>query len=239
MSVAVKLLQNQLRELQQDPVEGFCCELPDDSNFFEWKIYIEGPRDTVFAGGVFQLSMKFPEDYPMMPPDLRFVSEFWHPNVYPKDGKVCISILHPPGDDPMSGELASERWRPAQTVTTILLSVISMLNAPNFSSPANVDASVEWRKDFASYTRRISGLVAKANREKPPHVKIPHPETDPEERKARLAKLKQKEEPVAWDPESYPSDDGYSDDDVEDFDDDGDNNDDDGDNNDDDDDANK
>lgn len=35
--------------------------------------------------------------------------------VYP-DGKVCISILHPPGDDPNGYELATERWTPVHTV---------------------------------------------------------------------------------------------------------------------------
>lgn len=35
--------------------------------------------------------------------------------VYP-DGNVCVSILHPPGDDPNGYELASERWMPVHTV---------------------------------------------------------------------------------------------------------------------------
>ncbi len=35
--------------------------------------------------------------------------------VYP-DGRVCISILHAPGDDPNGYELASERWSPVHTV---------------------------------------------------------------------------------------------------------------------------
>jgi len=42
----------------------------------------------------------------------------------------------------MSGERPEERWLPTQSVATIMLSVISMLSDPNFSSPANVDASV-------------------------------------------------------------------------------------------------
>lgn len=29
---------------------------------------------------------------------VRFETEMWHPNIYP-DGRVCISILHPPGTD--------------------------------------------------------------------------------------------------------------------------------------------
>uniref|UniRef100_A0A8C4L457 UBC core domain-containing protein n=1 Tax=Equus asinus asinus TaxID=83772 RepID=A0A8C4L457_EQUAS len=62
------------------------------------------------------------------------------------NGDVCISILHPPVDDPQSGELPSERWNPTQNVRTILLSVISLLNEPNTFSPANVDASVMFRK---------------------------------------------------------------------------------------------
>jgi ubiquitin-conjugating enzyme E2 R len=63
-----------------------------------------------------------------------------------KTGELCISILHPPGVDEMSGENPAERWNPTQQVRTILLSVISLLNEPNISSPANVDASVSYRR---------------------------------------------------------------------------------------------
>lgn len=48
------------------------------------------------------------------------------PAVYP-DGRVCISILHAPGDDPMGYESSAERWSPVQSVEKILLSVVSML----------------------------------------------------------------------------------------------------------------
>lgn len=48
------------------------------------------------------------------------------PVVYP-DGRVCISILHTPGDDPMGYELPVERWSPVQSVEKVLLSVVSML----------------------------------------------------------------------------------------------------------------
>lgn len=48
------------------------------------------------------------------------------PTVY-ADGRVCISILHAPGDDPMGYESSAERWSPVQSVEKILLSVVSML----------------------------------------------------------------------------------------------------------------
>lgn len=50
----------------------------------------------------------------------------FHPNIF-SDGRVCISILHAPGDDPMGYELSAERWSPVQSVEKILLSVVSML----------------------------------------------------------------------------------------------------------------
>ena len=59
-----------------------------------------------------------------------------------KNGEVCVSILHEPGDDKYGYEKASERWLPVHTVETILISVISMLADPNDESPANVDAAV-------------------------------------------------------------------------------------------------
>ena len=71
-----------------------------------------------------------------------FKTKMWHPNIYP-DGKVCISILHPPGEDSQNAqEKAEERWRPILGVEAILISVISMLNDPNIESPANLDASI-------------------------------------------------------------------------------------------------
>ena len=73
--------------------------------------------------------------------------------VYP-DGRVCISILHPPGDDPHHYESSSERWSPVQSIEKILLSVISMLASPNPESAANIDASKVFRSDVKEFERR-------------------------------------------------------------------------------------
>ncbi|XP_022662517.1 ubiquitin-conjugating enzyme E2 R2-like isoform X2 [Varroa destructor] len=125
------------------------------------------------------LLMKFPGDYPYSPPSVRFLTRLWHPNVY-ENGDLCISILHPPVDDPQSGELPSERWNPTQNVRTVLLSVISLLNEPNTFSPANVDASVMYRrwkesngenKEYEEYVRKlVADTQVEAARD---NVKVP------------------------------------------------------------------
>merc|ERR1712173_583510 len=110
-------------------------------------------------GGFFKCHLLFPREYPLRPPVLKVVSEMWHPNIE-KDGKVCISILHEPGNDRYGYEKASERWLPIHTVETILISVISMLADPNDESPANVDAAKEWREAYPDFKKKSCTLCA-------------------------------------------------------------------------------
>lgn len=158
---AILLLKKQLRDLTKNPVDGFSAGLVDDSNLFEWQVTIIGPQDTLYEGGFFNAKLTFPKDYPNSPPSCRFTSEMWHPNVY-ADGRVCISILHNPGDDPNGYETASERWSPVHTVETIMISIISMLSSPNDESPANVDAAKQWREDRDGFKKKVGRIVRKS-----------------------------------------------------------------------------
>lgn len=112
-------------------------------------------------GGFFKAHLHFPKEYPLRPPRMKFVTEIWHPNIE-KNGDVCISILHEPGDDKWGYEKASERWLPVHTVETILISVISMLADPNDESPANVDAAKEWREAYPEFKRKVARCVRKS-----------------------------------------------------------------------------
>ncbi|CAH2065198.1 unnamed protein product [Thlaspi arvense] len=160
-SQACLLLQKQLKDLCKHPVDGFSAGLVDEKNIFEWSVTIIGPPDTLYEGGFFNAIMSFPQNYPNSPPTVRFTSDIWHPNVY-TDGRVCISILHPPGDDPSGYELASERWTPVHTVESIMLSIISMLSGPNDESPANVEAAKEWREKRDEFKKKVSRCVRKS-----------------------------------------------------------------------------
>lgn len=148
VNAATKALQQELKSLQKEPLEGFTVKLVND-NLFEWEVAIFGPPNTLYQGGYFKSCIKFPQDYPYSPPTVRFSTKMWHPNIY-ENGDVCISILHPPVDDPTNTELPSEKWNPAQNVRTVMMSIISLLNEPNTFSPANVDASVMYRRYIES-----------------------------------------------------------------------------------------
>lgn len=158
---ALKRLMAEYKQLTLNPPEGIVAGPISEENFFEWEALIMGPEDTCFEGGVFPAILSFPHDYPLSPPKMRFTGEMFHPNVYP-DGRVCISILHAPGDDPMGYESSAERWSPVQSVEKILLSVVSMLAEPNDESGANVDASKMWRDDRVQFCKIAQQTVRKS-----------------------------------------------------------------------------
>lgn len=151
---ALKRLMAEYRQLCKNPSEGIVAGPKVEENFFEWECLIMGPSDTPFEYGVFPASLSFPKDYPMNPPKMKFHTiRLTHPNIY-ADGRVCISILHPPGADPLGYESAAERWSPVQNVEKILISVVSMLAEPNPESAANVDAAVLWRDDRERFEQK-------------------------------------------------------------------------------------
>ncbi|CAD5207747.1 unnamed protein product [Bursaphelenchus okinawaensis] len=157
---ALKRLMAEYKQLNSNPPEGITAGPSSEDNFFEWNCLITGPPDTCFENGVFPARLSFPEDYPLSPPKMRFTCELFHPNIY-ADGKVCISILHTPGDDPTGYESSSERWSPVLSVEKVLISVVSMLAEPNDASPANVDAAKMWRENRQEFERLGRELATK------------------------------------------------------------------------------
>jgi ubiquitin-conjugating enzyme E2 R len=159
---ATPFLLKQLQELRKHRLGGFNIEVGDD--LYQWTIWFAGPKGTLYYPGQYKAVMTFPQDFPYKPPEFKVLSKMWHPNIY-ADGRVCISILHPPGEDEMNSmETASMRWTPVQSIDKVLISIVSLLADPDASdagAPANVDALVQFRKD-----RKGFEAVCKANAEK-------------------------------------------------------------------------
>jgi len=165
-SVSALSLRRQLQELTKKPSDLFSAGLVDDADLYEWEVSIFGIRDTLYDEAVLRARLTFPVEFPNKPPQMRFVTEMWHPNIY-TDGKVCISILHDPEVDQYGYEDVGERWLPVHTVETIIISVISLLSSdtPNTDSPANIDAAKQVREDPAGYKKKVRRLVRKSAEE--------------------------------------------------------------------------
>ncbi|KAK2807595.1 hypothetical protein FQN51_000028 [Onygenales sp. PD_10] len=168
--MAQRILMNEFKSLQCEPWVNI--ELNND-DIFNWNIaLIVLNPESLFYGGYFKATMTFPPNYPFSPPGFKFNTPIFHPNIY-VDGRLCISILHSPGEDEMSGESAAERWSPAQRVESVLISILSLLDDPEVSSPANVDAGIVLRRDPEKYKRIVAGDVEKSKEDIPEDFIMP------------------------------------------------------------------
>ena len=96
-----------------------------------------GPEDSPYQGGVFFLSIHFPNDYPFKPPKVTFQTKIYHPNVN-SNGAICLDVL-------------KDQWSPALTVSKILLSISSLLNDPNPDDPLVPEIAQIYKADKSSY----------------------------------------------------------------------------------------
>ena len=84
----------------------------DQNDITKWRATIQGPTDTPFEGGTFFLNIKFTNDYPFKPPQCKFETKVYHPNIH-HGGTICLDIIDP----------AKNMWSPALTIGKVLLSI--------------------------------------------------------------------------------------------------------------------
>ena len=94
---------------------------PINNDLMEWNATIIGPSDTPYADGVFFLKITLPNDYPMEPPKVNFLSRIYHCNVN-SNGVISMDIL-------------KHYWTPYLRISTLLLSISSLLSDPNPDDP--------------------------------------------------------------------------------------------------------
>jgi ubiquitin-conjugating enzyme E2 N len=144
MADASKLPRRIVKEAQRlknEPVPGIQAT-PYSDNLRYFSVAIEGPPDSPYERGVFQLELFLPADYPMAPPKVRFLTKIYHPNV-DKLGRICLDIL-------------KDKWSPALQIRTVLLSIQALLSAPNPDDPLNTDVAELWKKDEKEAMRRAA-----------------------------------------------------------------------------------
>ncbi|XP_036939828.1 uncharacterized protein LOC119011099 [Acanthopagrus latus] len=86
-----KRILEELRNLHCDP-HPFFRVFPSEEDFSFWKILMQGPPDTPYEKGVFELYCQFGHEYPVKPPLVRFVTQVYHCNVN-SVGRICHNIF--------------------------------------------------------------------------------------------------------------------------------------------------
>lgn len=153
------LIMKDFQRTQNRANEHFSVGL-SDNDIYVWDVLMFGPKDTPYENGIFRAKMIFPLQYPEAPPTFKFISEMYHPNI-DEEGNVCVSILHKPGEDKYGYEKLSERWLPVRNPESVILSIVSLLTAPNCESSANIKAAQSLRDSPEAYYRKVRLLTQK------------------------------------------------------------------------------
>ncbi|KAI5191192.1 ubiquitin-conjugating enzyme E2 A [Nematocida minor] len=140
-------IMRDMKKLLEDPLDNILA-VPSKEDIMDWRAIIFGPEDTPFEEGVFELKIQFTESYPQHPPEVSFITEIFHPNVYP-NGELCLDIL-------------KNRWNSAYGIGQVLLCIQSLLNDPNTDSPANSEASELYLNNKLKYNNRVRDTVEKS-----------------------------------------------------------------------------
>ncbi|XP_037572141.1 ubiquitin-conjugating enzyme E2 D2 [Dermacentor silvarum] len=136
-NVTLKRIKKELDEMTSDPPSNCSAGLTDAGDMFNWQATISGPEKTPFEGGVFRLSIFFPNDYPFKPPQVKFITKIYHPNIN-SNGLICLDIL-------------KSQWSPALSVAKVLLSICALMCEPNPDDPLMPDVASVYKHDRTQY----------------------------------------------------------------------------------------
>eukprot|EP00477_Mikrocytos_mackini_P001405 GAHX01001510.1.p1 GENE.GAHX01001510.1~~GAHX01001510.1.p1 ORF type:complete len:162 (+),score=30.90 GAHX01001510.1:44-529(+) len=146
-SKAKMRLIHDLHHLQKENNPNFIACVNED-NILEWKALLYGPSNSVHQNGAYLISFTFTEDFPNKAPHVKFLTKMYHPNIY-NNGEICLDILQ-------------NRWSSIYNISTILLSIQSLLEEPNTSSPANLEAAKNFEKNLNEYEMNVKETVVES-----------------------------------------------------------------------------
>jgi len=122
-------------------VDIYPCER--DMGF--WRLVMEGPEGTPYAGGSWLLYMEFPANYPDQAPEMRFVTPIKHCNIN-SYGRICHSIF-------------GRNYTPDTTIAVILQCVYGLLLNPDVSDPLDSTLALEFYESSGLYEISIVNHV--------------------------------------------------------------------------------
>jgi ubiquitin-conjugating enzyme E2 G2 len=168
-TVAQKRLLIEYENLTNDPPDGITAGPTNEEDVFVWEALIQGPEGTPFEGGIFPAELKFPKDYPLAPPTMRFTCEMWHPNGMNLSSSSVPNIA----------ERKKTNWKLRHELTCAPIIVypngmvcISILHAPGDDQFGYEKASERWSpiQSVEKILISVMSMLAEPNDESPANV---------------------------------------------------------------------
>lgn len=140
-------LMNEMRAIIADASERKYDVYVSESDFTFWKVVVEGPEGSPYAGGTFLMYLHADETYPTFAPKARFCTKLRHPNINP-NGRICHSIF-------------DRDWTSDTTMTALLDTVYGLLLQPEHSDPVNTTITLGYHHDEVEFAEEVREHVQK------------------------------------------------------------------------------
>jgi ubiquitin-protein ligase len=141
-----KRLQRELINISKNPHPDIDVYV-NESNLYFWKVVFSGPDGTPYKNGCWLAYMEFTDEYPYVPPKIRFVTEIKHCNIN-NYGRVCHSIL-------------DRNYTSNISIQLILQCVYGLLLNPDVSDPLDTNLALSYYNADGTYEAQIMVYVDK------------------------------------------------------------------------------
>ena len=135
---------------------GITVGLKNVNDYRIWKVTLSGPKDTSYKGGFFFFQVEFPEDYPLKPPKVYFLTPIYHLNVNPRAPRSSEDI--PLGHISLS---TLSWWKPEYTMREVFINIFALFYKANPDSPYGLDRADEYKENRAVYEEKIKHFTKK------------------------------------------------------------------------------
>jgi len=127
MDARLRRVNKEIADCKNDKTSNVQIELIENSPF-HLKGTFQGPEDTPYEGGRFDIDIVIPEAYPFQPVKMIFITKVYHPNVSSVSGAICLDIL-------------KDAWSPVLTLKSTLISLQSLLCSPEPNDPQDAEVA--------------------------------------------------------------------------------------------------
>lgn len=143
-------MKKELEMLTKEPPFGVSC-WPQGGRLNCLEARLQGPQGTPYEGGTFKLEINIPERYPFEPPQIKFLTKIYHPNI-DTAGRICLDVLK---------AMPQGSWKPAHNISTVLTSIQLLLSEPNPDDGLMADISAEYKHNRPLFEGKAREWVSK------------------------------------------------------------------------------
>ena len=115
----------------------------------ELTFIIDGPKDSYYEGGKFEIILTFSNEYPFKSPSVGFLTKIYHPNIDESSGSICLDVLN-------------QQWSPIYNLLVIYESFIpQLLMYPNPDDPLNEMSAKLMKSNLEKFKKKVKDYVIK------------------------------------------------------------------------------